>query len=92
MVSTTEIIIALFSGAVVALVSAIIFKVNVDKKNAVDNITQERKKWRNDLHYATVAIRKFVQNTPKGNYLDGELRFIFLEESFGNIEKETPDV
>ena len=48
-------------GIVSALITAFITKSTADKKNAIENITQERKKWRDDLRGATVALRRCVE-------------------------------
>ena len=40
-----QIILALFSGAAITLLTAFITKSTADKKNAIENITQERPKW-----------------------------------------------
>lgn len=71
-----QMILALFSGAAIALLTAIVTKSNADKKNAIENITQERKKWRDDLRGATVALRRYFENKDrfcsKGNTTDGK--------------------
>lgn len=48
-------------GIISALITAFITKSTADKKNAIENITQERKKWRDDLRGATVALRRCVE-------------------------------
>lgn len=50
-------------GIVSALITAFITKSTADKKNAIENITQERKKWRDDMRAATVALRRCVEAT-----------------------------
>lgn len=65
----TEITAALI-GIVSALITAFITKSNADKKNAIENITKERKKWRDDMRAATVELRHCVEaslRTRKGN-------------------------
>lgn len=57
-----QIILALFSGAAITLLTAFITKSTADKKNAIENITQERKKWRDDLRGATIALRRYFEN------------------------------
>lgn len=50
-------------GIASALITAFITKSTADKKNAIENITQERKKWRDDMRAATVALRRCVEAT-----------------------------
>ena len=63
-------------GIVSALITAFITKSTADKKNAIENITQERKKWRDDLRGATVALRRYFENKDrfriKGDTTDGK--------------------
>ena len=63
-------------GIVSALITAFITKSTADKKNAIENITQERKKWRDDLRGATIALRRYFENKDrfcnKGNETDGK--------------------
>lgn len=56
-------ILALFSGAAITLLTAFITKSTADKKIAIENITKERKKWRDDMRAATVALRRCVEAT-----------------------------
>ena len=49
-------------GIVSALITAFITKSTADKKNTIENITQERKNWRGDLRGATVALRRYFEN------------------------------
>lgn len=58
-----QVILALFSGAAITLLTTIVIKSTADKKNAIENITQERKKWRDDMRAATVALRRCVEAT-----------------------------
>ena len=63
-------------GIVSALITAFITKSTADKKTAIENITQERKKWRDDLRGATIALRRYFENKDrfcnKGNETDGK--------------------
>lgn len=56
------IIAAAITGVLASLVTAFVNKSTADKKNAIENITQERKKWRDDLRGATVALRRYFEN------------------------------
>lgn len=56
------IITAAITGVLASLVTAFVNKSTADKKNAIENITQERKKWRDDLRGATVALRRYFEN------------------------------
>lgn len=71
-----QVILALFSGAAITLLTTIVAKSTADKKNAIENITQERKKWRDDLRGATIALRRYFENKDrfcnKGNETDGK--------------------
>ena len=58
-----NVITAALVGVFSALITAFITKSTADKKNAIDNITQERKKWRDDMRAATVALRRCVEAT-----------------------------
>ena len=70
------IIAAAITGVLASLVTAFVNKSTADKKNAIENITQERKKWRDDLRGATVALRRYFENKDrfcsKGNTTDGK--------------------
>ena len=55
------IIAAAITGVLASLVTAFVNKSTADKKNAIENITQERKKWRDDMRAATVALRRCVE-------------------------------
>ncbi|MBR4915716.1 MAG: hypothetical protein IKZ45_01360 [Fibrobacter sp.] len=74
-------------GIVSALITAFITKSNADKKNAIENITQERKKWRDDMRGATVALRRCVelslrtQESNKSPENDSKNRISFLSIS-----------
>lgn len=71
----TEITAALV-GIISALITAFITKSNADKRNSIQNITQERKKWRDDLRGATIALRRYFENKDrfckKGTLTDGK--------------------
>lgn len=67
-----QVILTLFSGAAVALITAFVTLSTADKKNAVENITQERKKWRDDLRAATIALRRYFENKNRA-YFNKEL-------------------
>jgi hypothetical protein len=83
-------ILALFSGAAIALITAIVTKSTADKKNAIENITQERKKWRDDLREAAVEVRRLSQgkeglkNIPEEKF--GKMRIYSLEEAYSYFE------
>lgn len=62
----TEITAALI-GIASALITAFITKSTADKKNAIENITQERKNWRDDLRGATIALRRYFENKGGGS-------------------------
>ena len=70
------IIAAAITGVLASLVTAFVNKSTADKKNAIENITQERKKWRDDLRGATIALRRYFENKDrfcnKGNETDGK--------------------
>ena len=70
------IIVAAITGVLASLVTAFVNKSTADKKNAIENITQERKKWRDDLRGATIALRRYFENKDrfcnKGNETDGK--------------------
>ena len=70
------IVAALITGVLASLITAVFTKSTADKKNAIENITQERKKWRDDLRGATVALRRYFENKDrfcsKGNATDGK--------------------
>ena len=70
------IIAAAITGVLASLVTAFVNKSTADKKNAIENITQERKKWRDDLRGATIALRRYFENKDrfciKGDTADGK--------------------
>lgn len=70
------IIAAAITGVLASLVTAFVNKSTADKKNAIENITQERKTWRDDLRGATIALRRYFENKDrfciKGDTTDGK--------------------
>ncbi len=75
----TEITAALI-GIASALITAFITKSTADKKNAIENITQERKNWRDDLRGATIALRRYFENKDRSFY-----REMPVKKPFGKI-------
>ncbi|MDY5030201.1 hypothetical protein [Hallerella succinigenes] len=75
-----QVILALFSGAAITLLTTIVAKSTADKKNAIENITQERKKWRDDLRGATVALRRYFENKDRPFYREKPVK-----KPFGKI-------
>lgn len=52
----------ILSGLIASVVTAFVTKSNAYKKNALENITQERKKWRDDMRSAVLALRYFAEH------------------------------
>ena len=75
-----QVILALFSGAAITLLTTIVAKSTADKKNAIENITQERKKWRDDLRGATIALRRYFENKDRPFYREKPVK-----KPFGKI-------
>ncbi len=74
------IIAAAITGVLASLVTAFVNKSTADKKNAIENITQERKKWRNDLRGATIALRRYFENKDRPFYREKPVK-----KPFGKI-------
>lgn len=75
-----NVITAALVGAFSALITAFITKSTADKKNAIENITQERKKWRDDLRGATIALRRYFENKDRPFYREKPVK-----KPFGKI-------
>lgn len=73
-------ILALFSGAAITLLTAFITKSTADKKIAIENITQERRNWRDDLRDATIALRRYFENKDRSFYREKPVK-----KPFGKI-------
>lgn len=52
-----SLIASIITGVSSALFTAFVTKSNSDKKHSIENITQERKKWRDEMREATLAVR-----------------------------------
>lgn len=52
-----SIISAIATGVLAAIVTGLFTKNIADKKHSIENITQERKKWRDEMREATLAVR-----------------------------------
>lgn len=74
------IIVAAITGVLASLVTAFVNKSTADKKNAIENITQERKKWRDDLRGATIALRRYFENKDRPFYREKPVK-----KPFGKI-------
>lgn len=84
------IIVAAITGVLASLVTAFVNKSTADKKNAIENITQERKKWRDDIRTATLDVRRLSQNKEMLEKIPKEkvskMRIISLEEACSYFE------
>lgn len=84
------IIVAAITGVLASLVTAFVNKSTADKKNAIENITQERKKWRDDLRAAAVEVRRLSQGEDTLKKIPeeklGKMRIYSLEEAYSYFE------
>lgn len=57
-----SLIASIITGVSSALITAYVTKSTSDKKHSVENITQERKKWRDEMREATLALRFYFEH------------------------------
>lgn len=57
-----SLIASIITGVSSALITAFVTKSNSDKKHSIENITQERKKWRDEMHEAVREVRYFAEH------------------------------